>query len=124
MQHEPGGRLRDTDVAVKFHAGHAGQAGQAQIDGDGPLLHGYFGVFDGGVGFDAEIAAAIGTPVGHLLVGGGCGSRRVALGTPPALGPDDVFKPSDGGLLIRELGEQFNDGHACSIGSTRGFFHV
>ena len=93
MQHEPGGRLRDADVALKFQAGHAGQA---QIDGDGPLLHGYFGVFDGGCGFDTEVAAALRAPVGYFLMAGLGRSRRVAFGTPPALRPDDVFKPGYG----------------------------
>ena len=37
MQHEPGGRLRNTNVPAQLHAAHTFQAGQAQVDGDGPL---------------------------------------------------------------------------------------
>ena len=37
VQHEPGGRLADADVAVKLHAGDALEACDLEIDGDGPL---------------------------------------------------------------------------------------
>ena len=98
---------------------------QAQIDGDGPLLHGYFGVCNGGVGFDAEIAAAIGTPVGHLL----CGWRlwfapSRTWNTAGPLGQMMFSNQAMEDCSSGNLAKQFNDGHACSIGPTRGFFHV
>ena len=37
LQHEPGGRLGNTDVPVEFHAADGLQAGEFQVDGYGPL---------------------------------------------------------------------------------------
>ena len=38
VQHEPGGLLRNPDVLLQLHAGHALEAGHFQVDGEDPRL--------------------------------------------------------------------------------------
>ena len=110
VQHEPCGRLRDTQIAVQLHARHALEARQAEIDGDGPLAQRDVRSRDGRSSSDAEVTPAIGAPVRHgLAVWDFHGLPAPALPAAAATTPENGFEPLGsrflGGKHIHEIDE-------------------
>ena len=121
MDHEPGGGLRNADVPVKLHRRNRFEGSQDQVDRNSPFAERNFGCLHRGVGFDAEILAAIGTAVRHIFMLGFVGSRGPAFRAVPSVRPYDGFKPSGSRCFVGEHFHNLNEGEAFSVGFSWGF---
>ena len=120
LKHEPCGGLGDPDVPVQFHAADALEVGDDHVDCDCPLAEGYLRALQGRAGLDAEIAAAIAAPVGHLPVTCLASALAAAVTACAAIRPKCGFEPLTGIVFRLKHVHQLDDGHAlptCLSGS-------
>ena len=124
MEHEPSSSLGHADIPVQLHAGDPFETGQLQVDGNGPLSQGDFGMRQGRSGPDREVFPAVGAPVGHGLPAGRLfGPGRSAVAAAPFLGPKDRLEPLCSRLFVEEHLNNLDDRETVSEVLSRSFMN-
>ncbi len=116
MQHEPCRRLGNAKIAFQLHGRNRLEVCQAKVNSYSPLAQRYFRPLHGRTGLDAEVGAAIRTPIRHLDMRGFAGSNRSAFRAMATIRPDDGFKPRGRRFLGREHVHQLDDGESLAMG--------
>ena len=130
VKHEPRRRLPYSDIPAQLHARHALEAGYFQVDSHDPLAEIDVAMGERRSGFYAEVAPAVGAPVGHrFCVGDFPGPGAPAVSAAPFPRPQCLLEPSGGRFLIGKHLEQLKDsdafpvGFSCFFGSIFRVFH-
>ena len=120
VEHEPGGRLTDSDVPAEFHTADTLEAGEFQIDGNGPFSQRKVGFCNWGSSPDAEVFAAVPAMVRHrLAVRNLTGGDTATVSTAPLLRPEGLLKPSGGDVFAREHFRDLEERDSFPVGFSR-----
>ena len=127
MRQEPRGLLRDAEVAVQLHAGHALETGHHLKRGDDPVLIADLRAFHDRAGLDAEELRArlLSTPERHgRVLRASLDVHRSAAGTAHAIRPTLLDEPLFGSRVVGEHPEDLLKGDAFAECFTWGLTHV